>query len=90
MGSGNQLYYPSETRTMNSFRAYFHVDDVAGVREFVLNFDEGSEETGIADGRSRMEDGRCDAWYTVNGVKLNSQPTQKGLYIYKGRKVAIK
>ena len=96
LGTSNTLYWPNGANNedgnyyLNACRAYFHVDDVAGVREFVLNFDEGSDETGIADGRSRMEDGRCDAWYTVNGVKLNSQPTQKGLYIYKGRKVAIK
>jgi hypothetical protein len=37
-----------------------------------------------------MEDGRCDAWYTVNGVKLSGKPTQKGFYIYKDRKVVIK
>jgi hypothetical protein len=82
------------TPALGAFRAYFKLgDDASQAREitnFNLLFDDGSEETGIADGRSRMEDGRCDAWHTVNGVKLNSQPTQKGLYIYKGRKVAIK
>ena len=96
LGTNNTLYWPNGANNedgnyyLNACRAYFHVDDVAGVREFVLNFDEGSDETGIADGRSRMEDGRCDVWYTVNGVKLSGKPTQKGLYIYKGRKVAIK
>ena len=104
LGAANKLYYPEpsydektgivSTPTLGAFRAYFKLgDDASQAREitnFNLLFDDGSEETGIADGRSRMEDGRCDAWYTVNGVKLNSQPTQKGLYIYKGRKVAIK
>ena len=30
------------------------------------------------------------AWYTINGVKLDKQPTQKGVYIYGGRKVVVK
>ena len=29
-------------------------------------------------------------WYTLSGVRLNAKPTQKGLYIVNGRKVAIK
>ena len=31
-----------------------------------------------------------DAWYTLNGMKLESKPTEKGVYIYNGRKVVIK
>ena len=31
-----------------------------------------------------------DGWYTVNGVKLQSAPTQKGIYINNGKKVVIK
>lgn len=31
-----------------------------------------------------------NAWYTVNGVKLNAKPTQKGIYINNGKKYAIK
>ena len=28
-----------------------------------------------------------DSWYTIDGVKLNGEPTQKGVYIIKGKKV---
>lgn len=31
-----------------------------------------------------------DGWYTLDGVRLNAQPTQKGLYIHNGRKVVMK
>ena len=31
-----------------------------------------------------------DNWYTLDGLKLNGKPTQKGLYINNGKKVAIK
>ena len=31
-----------------------------------------------------------DSWYTINGVKLNGKPTEKGIYIHRGRKVVVK
>ena len=31
----------------------------------------------------------AEGWYTLNGVKLDSAPTQKGIYIFNGKKVAI-
>ena len=32
----------------------------------------------------------AEGWYTVGGVKLNAQPTQKGIYINNGKKIVIK
>ena len=29
------------------------------------------------------------AWYTINGVKLDKQPTKKGVYILNGKKVVV-
>ena len=31
-----------------------------------------------------------DAWYTLDGRQLRAQPTKKGLYIHRGRKVVIR
>ena len=31
----------------------------------------------------------AEGWYTINGVKLEAKPTQKGIYIYNGKKIAI-
>ena len=31
-----------------------------------------------------------DSWYTLNGVKLDGKPTQKGVFIHNGTKVVIK
>ena len=39
------------------------------------------------------EDGiavKAEGWYTINGVKLNAAPAQKGIYINNGKKVVIK
>jgi hypothetical protein len=31
-----------------------------------------------------------NAWYDLNGRKLDGKPTQKGIYINGGKKIAIK
>ena len=31
-----------------------------------------------------------DSWYTLNGVKLDDEPTEAGVYICNGKKVVIK
>lgn len=43
-------------------------------------------------GISTVESGQLtvDSYYTIDGVKLNAKPTQKGIYIVNGRKVVIK
>ena len=61
--------------------------EVNGVRAINLNFGEGSEETIISPAKIAE---RADAWYTIDGVKLNGKPNVKGLYINNGRKVVIK
>ena len=33
---------------------------------------------------------KADGWYTVNGVKLQGMPTEKGVYINNGKKVVLK
>ncbi len=83
---------------MNAFRGYFHLKNglTAGepsspnaVRAFNLNFADGSEEAqGIRD--NKREPITNNHWYTLDGVRLDGKPTQKGLYIHGGRKVVIK
>ena len=47
------------------------------------------ETTGIIDveGVKEVNGVKDDSWYTVNGVKLDGQPTKPGIYIYNGKKV---
>ena len=91
LGDANTLYYPKAGAHLNAFRAYFLLEDPNGkAREIVVNF--GEETTGVVS----MHNSEClmlnkaDAWYTVNGVKLDGKPTAKGMYIHGGRKVVIK
>jgi hypothetical protein len=86
MTTGSQLKHTAKERTLKACRAYFEFSEAATAREFILDFGEG-EASGIMtlDG---MDD--ADGWYTVDGKKLDKQPTRKGLYIKDGRKVVVK
>ena len=58
----------------------------------VLTIGTGDETTGIEE----LKNGRIEelksagAWYSLDGRKLDKQPTKKGLYIYNGKKTVIK
>ena len=101
LGSSNKLYYPTKAMTIGTHRAYFQLlgdltageptsPQQAGVRAFNLNFGD-DEATGIISVHDSgfMVNG-SDAWYTLDGRRLDGVPTAKGLYIHGGKKVAIK
>ena len=49
-----------------------------------------NHQTGIEDGRGKIEDGSSERWYTLDGRGLSGKPTTKGLYIVNGKKTVIK
>lgn len=57
-----------------------------------LNFfdDEEEQTTGIKQVNNALQRMDSNVFYTLEGVKLNSRPTQRGIYIHNGRKVVIK
>lgn len=57
------------------------------VRQRTISIVLGDDATGI---RDITIDAACDAWYTLDGRKLDSTPKTKGVYIRSGRKVVIK
>ena len=93
LGANNQLYWPSADRTINAFRGYFHVNlsGAGQVRSIRLNL--GDKVTGVTlidNGQLTIDNyAGADSWYDLQGRKLNFKPTQKGVYIYKGKKVVI-
>ena len=89
VGAGNTLYYPEAGGHVNACRAYFDLGS-ASAREFVMNFEEGNSETTSLPQPLQKEGSQADAWYTLDGRKLNGKPTTKGLYIHNGKKVIIK
>ncbi len=65
----------------------------AGTRTITLNFIEDEEEngtTGIKQVNTTTQRMDSNVFYTLEGVRLNARPTQRGIYIHNGRKVVIK
>ena len=99
MGGDNTLRYAGSGASLGAFRAYFLVDPTkvgdsnqASARLTSFNLDFGDDNaTGIitVNGSGLMVNG-SDAWYTLDGRRLQGQPTQRGMYINNGRKIVIK
>ena len=70
------------------YAAFLSLDD-PNARIFVEDFENGV--TAIKElNVETMKAYAVDGWYTLNGVKLQSVPTEKGVYINNGKKVVIK
>jgi hypothetical protein len=94
LGAGNKLYWPSTEKTINSFRAYFHLigieaGEVAHARMF---FGDEDFATGIISttNLTNYTNSAGAGWYDLQGRKLQAKPTKKGVYIYNGNKRVIK
>ncbi len=89
VSGGNSLTYPSGNGNINGFRAYFQLkgDAVTQARAFSMNY--GDNVTGITTIVSD-EPTMTNAIYTLDGRRIEGNPTEKGVYIVKGKKVIIK
>ena len=90
--AGNKLKNPSSLPAdMKGFRGYFQLKgDVASanVRSITLTIeDDLTTEIVEVDGGQLTVD---DAWYDLQGRKLDGEPTQSGVYIKNGKKVVVK
>ena len=94
LGDANTLYYSTVGRQILSCRSYFSVPYInahagAKVRAFALSFD-GEEATGILEVSANSNEVKDDVWYSLDGVRLSGKPTQRGMYINKGKKILVK
>ena len=92
LGTDNTLYYPESGAHIGPFRAYFQVNlGSQEVKQFVLNFGDVTDRIeSLSPNPSPVREGSADVWYDLNGRKLSGKPAQRGIYIYKGKKVVIK
>ena len=83
LGTAGATYY------LRQLSAYIALKQ-SGARVFVQDLDENGttviKELNLATGEAYAVDG----WYTLNGVKLQGAPTEKGIYINNGKKVVLK
>ena len=93
MGGANTLYYPTAGAGIGAQRAYFKIGDGAALARQLtaFNIDFGDDEaTGIISTTNYTNDTNSDAWFTLDGRRLQNKPTQTGVYINNGKKVVIK
>ena len=87
-GSFDHAYIKSGANTLAAHRCYIDLGSATGaarlyfVEEAVTSV---GEVTGVTDVTEMSED-----WYTLDGRRLNGQPTRKGIYIYKGKKTVVR
>ena len=96
----NGKFYKADTEankahkmlTTDAYLSFASADDAAGARIFI-DEEDGTSTAIDAIGVEPVEAAPtklAEGWYTVNGVKLNAKPTQKGAYIFNGKKVYVK
>lgn len=62
-----------------------------GDPRWLVEFDETlSGIEGITTDGSSVNGANNDAWYNLQGVRVNGKPTQKGIYIHNGKKIVVK
>ena len=91
--SDGKFYYSVGKTNMKGYRAYFSfydvLEDYESTSEAPVYIDYPEDPAAIVsvdDERGVM----VATWYTLDGRKLSVKPTTKGLYIYNGKKIAIK
>ena len=84
--------FAKTTGEVPAFRAYFYPSSQnLQATALTISFVGNNEATGIVELKdSKVEElNSDDSWYTINGVKLTGEPTEKGVYIRNGRKYII-
>jgi len=86
-------WYDTSTRTkdvtLKPFRAYVKFADGAETARIFVEEPDGTI-TAISGITAEGQLIEAEGWYTVNGMKLNAAPTEKGTYIKDGKKVLVK
>jgi len=93
LGAGNGLFWPdgNATSTLGACRAYFQLGNGTEAREFVLNFGDNENTTGMGSlTPAPSPKGEGSDYYTLDGRKLSGEPSAKGIYVKNGRKVVVK
>ena len=92
MGGDSKLYYPGSDMKVNAFRGFFRLkkgltagDLPNSAKAIVLDF--GDETTSLNEELRMKSEESVGEWYSIDGRRLQGEPTAKGVYIHKGKKV---
>ena len=73
--------YIDQTGVENAEAAIFLMEDIDGTVTAINGVE--------VDDINSLQNANAEGWYTLQGVKLESAPTEKGIYIFNGKKVAV-
>jgi hypothetical protein len=79
----------TKTTDLQATKAYLDLTADANARGILVEEANG-EVTAISTISAEVSTNAADGWYTVNGMKLNNMPTEKGVYILNGKKIVVK
>ena len=90
LNTAGTLVHPSAVGNMKGFRCYFVMHDAAALaKAFRIDYGDG-ETTGIIPISTENGSIKTEGTFDLQGRRVNSQITQKGIYIQNRRKVVIK
>ena len=84
LGPDNTLGY-TMANALHTMRAHFEILDASAVKGYQIGFGEG-KTTGIIPIKAVSA---ARGIYTLDGLRLETNPTRKGIYIKDGKKVII-
>lgn len=85
--TGIGFYAVSNTGELAAGKAYLQLPTDAFIQSGkAINFVFDDQTTGIFNVEASNEN---DSYYTLDGVRLSQRPTEKGIYIHKGKKIII-
>lgn len=81
-------FWRSDNSKIGTWRAYLDLSRTgSNAKGFILALDTDTP-TGITNAAVTIKKD-TDTWYTLDGIRLNAAPTQKGIYIHQGKKIVI-
>jgi len=88
--TGKFVKYTGTSRNLAPLTGYLTTATEIGAFARITVVEEDGTITAISNINADGSAVEADGWYTLNGVKLQGAPTEKGIYINNGKKVVIK
>ena len=79
----------SKKTDLQATKAYLDLSTASTDARILIEEPDG-QVTAISTISADVKTNAAEGWYTINGMKLNNMPTEKGIYILNGKKVVVK
>ena len=101
MSSGNDAYtlaavgdavgfYKFTGSSLDPNKAHLEIPQTAEASTFYSFSDSPTAMEDVKSEGVKSEESSADGWFTLDGRRLSSQPTAKGIYVKQGKKFIVK